>query len=199
MRVDASPFDFEQARLDLLHALALHRVDGHAVFDDRDILHGAILEDSGKARMFVEELVRRITADTEKTYDVVASFGEFGAVFGARVADALIEHYDNRPVTQRFLEAFTLQGEDDAADPRTEYRLRRSRSDVTHPLSGKRIVFAVPTVTPENWPEVLRQAQFLRGPQTNSDSVRIVAIARVGQLRTDEPHGLKIDAIVDYR
>jgi len=196
---DAPAFDFEQARLDILQALALQRVGDQAVYDVRDILQFAILDDSDKTRMFVGELVRRLASDTEKSYDMVVSLGDYGAVFGARLADALSVQYGGKEVSQRFLEAFTLEAESDDPEPRQEYRLKRSRADTSHLLSGKRIVFAVPTITPENWPEVFRQAQFLRGPLTNSDTVRIVAIASIGQLKTDAPHGLKIDAVVDIR
>jgi hypothetical protein len=197
-RVEPTPFDFEQARLDLLQSLALNRIGDHAVYDDRDILQRAILDDSVKARMFVDDLVQRITGEGEKTWDVVVSLGDYGAVFGTRLADALMEQYGHKEVAQRFLETFSLPGEE-PEDARIDYRLRRGRGDTGHLLSGKRIVFAVPTITPQSWPEVFRQAQFLRSPQTNSESVRIVSIARIGHLRTDAPHGLKIDAIIDFR
>lgn len=199
-------YDFERSRLDLVQLIALRRNGEEAAYDDRDILQRAILDHSGMARMFVHELVRRIVHEGDKPYDVVVSFGEYGAVFGSRLADALMEKYgQGSDVIQRFLEVFTpTPGDDsDALLPVSDYRLRTSRSDKGHLLSGKRIVFAVPTVTPESWPEVLRQAQFLRGPQTNSDSVRIVSIARLGRLSTDAshgiPHGLNLDAIVDFR
>lgn len=194
------PFDFERSRLDLLQLLALNRVGDLAVYDDRDILQRAVLDHSGMARMFVHELAQRITGDSEKAYDVVVSSGEYGAVFASRLADALMERYGrSRDVLQRFLELFTPPAEPDSPLPAAEYRLRRSRSDKGYLLTGKRIVLAVPTVTPENWPEVLRQANFLRGEQANGATVRIVALARLGRLTTDAPHGLMIDAIVDFR
>ncbi len=197
---ESAPYDFECARLELLKLLELRR-DGDAVsYDVRDILRRSILDHDGMATMFVHELVRRLADQTEKRYDMVVSIGEYGAIFGARIADALIAKYgQGHDVVQRFLELFTPPAPAEGGTPPSEYRLQRGRSDKGYLLSGKRIVFAVPVVTPEIWPEVLRQAAFLRGEQANSDAVCIVAIARLGRLMTDAPHGLRIDAIIDVR
>lgn len=198
---ESAPYDFECARLELLKLLELHRDGDQVTYDVRDILRRSILDHDGMATMFVHELVRRLTEGTEKRYDIVVSIGEYGAIFGARIADALIAKYgQGHDVVQRFLELFVppAPAEEGGALP-AEYRLQRGRSDKGYLLSGKRIVFAVPVVTPEVWPEVLRQASFLRGEQANSDAVSIVAIARLGRLMTDAPHGLKIDAIIDVR
>ena len=197
---ESAPYEFECARLELLKLLELHRDGDQVTYDVRDVLRRSILDHDGMATMFVHELVRRLTEGTEKRYDIVVSIGEYGAIFGARIADALITKYSQgHDVVQRFLELFVPPAPAESGAPPAEYRLARGRSDKGYLLSGKRIVFAVPVVTPEVWPEVLRQASFLRGEQANSDAVSIVAIARLGRLMTDAPHGLRIDAIIDVR
>jgi hypothetical protein len=198
---ESAPYDFECARLELLKLLELRRDGDQVSYDVRDILRRAILDHDGMATMFVHELVRRLAEQTEKRYDMVVSIGEYGAIFGARIADALIANYSQgHDVVQRFLELFVPPAPaEGSAPPPAEYRLQRGRTDKGYLLSGKRIVFAVPVVTPETWPEVLRQAAFLRGEHANSDAVCIVAIARLGRLMTDMPHGLRIDAIIDVR
>lgn len=197
---EPKPFDFECARLELLKLLEL-RPDGDEVsYDVRDILRRAILDHDGMATMFVHELVRRITKQTEKRYDMVVTIGEYGAIFGARIADALIANYgQGHDVAQRFLELYTSAATEGTPHPLPEYRLQRARSEKAYLLSGKRVVFAVPVVTPETWPEVLQQAAFLRSEQANSAEVAVVAIARIGRLETDAPTGLVINAIIDFR
>ncbi len=197
---EPKPFDFECARLELLKLLELRRDGDQVSYDVRDILRRAILDHDGMATMFVHELVRRVTKQAEKRYDMVATFGEYGAIFGARIADALIVNYgQGHDVAQRFLELYTPAPTDGIPHPSPEYRLQRTRSEKGYLLSGKRVVFAVPIVTPENWPEVLQQAAFLRSEQANSAEVCVVAIARIGRLETDVPTGLTINAIVDFR
>lgn len=197
---EPKPFDFECARLELLKLLELRRDGDQVSYDVRDILRRAILDHDGMATMFVHELVRRITRQTEKRYDMVATIGEYGAIFGARIADALITKYgQGHDVAQRFLELFLPAATEGVPHPLPEYCLQRARSEKGYLLSGKRVVFAVPIVTPENWPEVLQQAAFLRSEQANSAEVCIVAIARIGRLETDAPTGLAINAIIDFR
>lgn len=196
---EPKPFDFECARLELLKLLDLRRDGDQVSYDVSDVLQRAILDHGGMAPMLVHELVRRITKKTEKRYDLVVTTGDCGAIFGARIADALIAKYDHgHAVAQRFLELFTPAPTDEVPHPPAEYRLKRARSGKAYPLSGKRVVFAVPDVTPETWPEVLRQAAFLRSEQANSAEVCIVAIARIGRLETDTPTGLQIDAIINF-
>lgn len=198
---EPKPFDFECARLELLKLLELRRDGDQVSYDVRDILQRAILDHDGMATMFVHELVRRVTRQAEKRYDMVVSIGEYGAIFGARIADALIVNYGQAyDVVQRFLELVAPStSADGGSPPPAEYRLQRGRSDKAYLLSGKRIVFAVPVVTPENWREVLQQAAFLRSEQANSAEVCVVAIARIGRLETDVPTGLTINAIIDFR
>lgn len=197
---EPKPFDFECARLELLKLLELRRDGDQVSYDVRDILRRAILDHDGMATMFVHELVRRITRQTEKRYDMVTTIGEYGAIFGARIADALIAKYgQGHDVAQRFLELFTPAATEGVPHPLPEYRLQRTRSEKGYLLSGKRVVFAVPIVTPETWSEVLQQAAFLRSEQANSAEVCIVAIARIGRLETDAPTGLTISAIIDFR
>lgn len=196
----SKPFDFEYARLELLKLLELRRDGDQVSYDVRDILRRSILDHDGMATMFAHELVQRITRQTEKRYDLVATVGEYGAIFGARIADALIAKYgQGYDVTQRFLELFTPAAAEGMPQPSPEYRLQRARSEKSYLLSGRRVVFAVPVVTPENWPEVLQQAAFLRSEQANSAEVCIVAITRIGCLETDTPTGLVINAIIDFR
>lgn len=197
---EPKPFDFESARLELFRLLELRRDGERVSYDVRDILRRAILDHDGMATMFVYELVRRITRQTEKRYDMVVTIGEYGAIFGARIADALIAKYgQGHDVAQRFLELFLPSASEGVPHPLPEYRLQRTRSEKGYLLSSKRVVFAVPVVTPETWPEVLQQVTFLRSEQANSAEVSVVAIARIGHLETDAPTGLTINAIIDFR
>jgi hypothetical protein len=187
------PFDLEQARLDVVQSLIISRVgDNQAVYDARNVLQRFILDHSNVARMFVQELVRRLAAE-EKRFDVIVSFGEYGAVLASRLTAGLIEQYGSE-VPHRLLEAVPTE-----TGSVTEYRLHRTSDDKGHLFSGKRILYVAPTILPETWPEILRQAHFLRGPQTNGAHVGIATIARIGALETNLPHGLTIEAIVDWR
>lgn len=187
------PFDLELARLTVVQSLIVGRDgDDQAVYDVRNVLQRFILDHSSVVRMFVQELVRRLTAE-EKRFDVVVSYGEYGAVLASRLTEGLTEQYGSE-VPHRLLEAVSTE-----AGTATEYRLHRTSDDRGHLFSGKRILYVTPTILPESWPEILRQTHFLRGPQTNGAHVGIATIARIGSLETNLPHGLSIEAIVDWR
>ncbi len=57
--------------------------------------------------MFVQELVRRLTAE-EKRFDVVVSYGEYGAVLASRLTEGLTEQYGSE-VPHRLLEAVSTE------------------------------------------------------------------------------------------
>lgn len=188
-------YTLEMLRLSVVQSLMIEPVDDRPRYVTDGVLTRFVLPDAeGTNLLLVDELARRVRQnDSEKKgIDVILSCGDYGATFGSNMTLALMKAQGKgKGVMQRFLRKVS-PGK--GLEP--EYRVVVG-PEGSLPLSMKRVLLAVPVITPDNWGEVLQQIMFLRGRKANTSWVGVVCLLKVGNL-PDLTAALNMETIVDY-
>lgn len=187
----------ERLRHEVVKMLVVRELpEGGVTYLPDDVLQNfALSDEQGLAQLIADELAARLRPTvTEKPYDTVLSSGEYGAIFGASLAQSLMRcNAGSGRVIQRFITRAPATEES-----KLPFRVTRGTTEDRLVLSNRRVVLAVPVITPENWEEVSDQYAHLRGSAENTNAVAVVAILRIGKPPEAFRAGLRIESFATY-
>lgn len=190
-------FVLERLRHEVVKMLVVRELpEGRVTYLPDDVLQNfALSDEQGLAQLIADELAARLRPTvTEKPYDTVLSSGEYGAIFGASLAQSLMRcNSGSGRVIQRFITRAPM-----AEESKLPFRVTRGTTEDRLVLSNRRVVLAVPVITPENWEEVSDQYAHLRGSAENTNAVAVVAILRIGKPPEAFRAGLRIESFATY-
>lgn len=190
-------FVLERLRHEVVKMLVVRELpEGRVTYLPDDVLQNfALSDEQGLAQLIADELAARLRPTvTEKPYDTVLSSGEYGAIFGASLAQSLMRcNSGSGRVIQRFITRAPT-----AEESKLPFRVTRGTTEDRLVLSNRRVVLAVPVITPENWEEVSDQYSHLRGSAENTNAVAVVAILRIGKPPEAFRAGLRIESFATY-
>lgn len=170
--------------------------EGRVTYLSDDVLQNfALSDEEGLTQLIADELASHLCpTESEKPYDTVISSGEYGAIFGASMAQAMMRR---NPGSGRVKQRF-INGAPAGEESKSPFRITRGTTEDRLVLSNRRVVLAVPVITPENWDEVSDQYAHLRGSAENTNAVAVVAILRIGKPPEALRAGLRIEAFATY-
>jgi hypothetical protein len=190
-------FVLERLRHEVVKMLVVQELpEGGVTYLPDDVLQNfALSDEQGLAQLIADELASRLyPTESEKAYDTVLSSGEYGAIFGAGLAQALMRRNPGSGrVLQRFLAKASAEEES-----KPLFRVTRGTTEDRLVLSNRRVVLAVPVITPETWEDLSAQYAHLRGSAENTNAVAVVAILRIGKPPEALRAGLRIESFATY-
>jgi|GEM_PF-4118853 len=190
-------FVLERLRHEVVKMLVMREsaTGGVSYLPDDVLQNFALSDEQGLVQLIADELAASLRpTETEKPYDTVLSSGEYGAIFGAGLAQALMRSNPSfGRVIQRFITT-SVVGE----DLKSPFRVTRGTAEDRLVISNRRVVLAVPVITPENWEVVSDQYAHLRGSAENTNAVAVVAILRIGKPPEGIRSGLRMESFATY-
>lgn len=189
-------FEVESLRFQTMQLVSYKKVLGKpAYLVDELEAHLVHPGTAGHHRMVARDLATRFSSGgKEKPVDAVVCYNDplaHGPRFAHSLVEALVQEYGATHEIAIHILAKKLSSD----EQNEEYQLAGKWNASQHPLSGKRVLLAVPSITPHSWPSVSRQALYLRGCAA---WIRVVSIARVGKLPAQGRAGILIESFTSY-